>query len=109
MAFDLELAEKVRDYFQGFDGFSERKMFGGVAFLLRGNMCCGVLGSYLMLRLGNEGAAQALEMPHTRPMDFTGKPMASMVYVEPAGCHSDEELSYWLDRATNFCQTLKAK
>jgi TfoX/Sxy family transcriptional regulator of competence genes len=63
-------------------------MFGGLAFLLNGNMCCGVVSDQLMLRLGESGAAEALTEPHTRLMDFTGKPMKSMVYVDPTGLTS---------------------
>ncbi len=73
------------------------------------NMCCGVTGQNLVVRLGNEGAATALNERHTRPMDFTGRPMKSMVYVAPAGTHSDKDLSGWLDRALRFARGLPPK
>ena len=82
MAYDEMLADRVRAAITALDGnVTERKMFGGLAFLLEGNMCCGVLGDRLVLRLG----AEALREPHTRPMDFTGRAMASMMYVAPEG------------------------
>jgi len=84
-------------------------MFGGIAFLLYGNMCCGVTGTALMLRLGQAGADSALDEPHVRPMDFTGKPMTTMVYVDPEGTADDDELAGWVDRAVQFVSTLPAK
>ena len=84
-------------------------MFGGLAFMLRGNMCCGVVGDSLMLRLGNDGAAKALGEPYVRPMDFTGKPMKSMVYVGPDGIAAAADLARWLELAVAFVQTLPAK
>lgn len=84
-------------------------MFGGLAFLIRGHMCCGVVGDSLVLRLGNDGAAAALLKPNTRPMDFTGKPMKSMVYVEPAALTEDVDLTRWLDQAMSFVATLPPK
>lgn len=84
-------------------------MFGGLAFLMRGHMCCGVVGDTLVVRLGNDGAAAALREPHTRPMDFTGKPMKSMVYVGPAALAEDSGLTHWLDRAIAFVATLPPK
>lgn len=96
MAFDLHLADRIRLLLQGRGGFAERKMFGGVAFLIHGHMCCGVLKTDLMLRLSPDAVVQALQQPHTRPMDFTGKPMKSMVYVDANGTDSDEALQAWV-------------
>jgi TfoX/Sxy family transcriptional regulator of competence genes len=84
-------------------------MFGGVAFLLHGNMCCGVTKDLLMLRLGSQGAEAALGRPHTREMDFTGKPMKGMVYVESEGVRTEAELQRWLEQAVGFAQTLPEK
>jgi len=81
-------------------------MFGGVAFLLHGNMCCGVVKDLLVLRLGSTGAELALTKPHTREMDFTGKPMKGMVYVEPEGVRTERKLQAWLELAVRFTQTL---
>lgn len=84
-------------------------MFGGSAFLLDGRMICGVQGSALVLRLGLEGAAAALERRHTRPMDFTGKPLASMVYVDSPGYRRAADLRAWVEQALRFARTLPPK
>jgi TfoX/Sxy family transcriptional regulator of competence genes len=81
MAFDDRLADRVRDVLAAAPDVSERRMFGGLAFLVGARMACGVVGSDLMLRLGEAGADAALERSHVRPMDFTGRPMRTMVYV----------------------------
>ena len=109
MAYDEALAARIRQALAPRPDIDERKMFGGLAFMLRGNMCCGVAGETLMLRLGNDGAAAALREPHTRPMDFTGKPLKSMVYVEPAGIAAPEDLNRWVNRAADFAATLPLK
>ena len=82
MAYDERLAVRVRGVLADTNGVSERKMFGGLAVLVDGNMACGVVGDKLMLRLGREGAEEALCRPNVRPMDFTGRPMTGMVYPE---------------------------
>lgn len=109
MAYDEPAADRVRALLEIREGYSERKMFGGLCFMLHGNMCCGLLGSDLMLRLGPEAAAAALDEPHVREMDFTGRAMRSMVYVDPAGYASDADLQRWLDRAAAFAATLPPK
>lgn len=109
MAYDEALAERIRGVLKGREGVTERKMFGGIAFMVNGNMCCGVTTGEMMLRLGNEGAAAALDEKHTRAMDFTGRPMKSMIYVEPAGYGTDDDLRGWVDRALVFANSLPAK
>ena len=99
MAYDPVLAERVKAELSRQVEFTERKMFGGLSFMVNGNMCCGVLGSDLVLRLSPDAAESALKTPHTRPMDFTGKPMKSMVYVEPAGTRSEASLKRWIHAA----------
>ncbi len=84
-------------------------MFGGVCFMINGNMCAGVNDKLLMLRLGNALAAEALAEPHTRPMDFTGRPLKSMIYVEPEGYDADEDIEGWVGRAADFAKTLPKK
>ena len=84
-------------------------MFGGLAFLVNGHMACGIVGDELMLRLGAARADAALDEPHVRPMDFTGKPLSTMVFVEPAGLQSDQPLAAWIERALNFVRTLPPK
>lgn len=109
MAYDEALAQRIREALARRKGVSERKMFGGIAFMLNGNMCCGVLEKKLMLRLGPKGAQQALKEPHTKPMDFTGRPMKSMLYVTAAGWKDEDDLQGWLDRAVKFARSLPAK
>jgi len=109
VAYSEELASKIRTALAPRADITERKMFGGLAFMLGGNMCCGVVGETLMLRLGNEGAAAALGEPYTKPMDFTGKIMKSMVYVEPAGIAALEDLHRWVNRGADFAAALPPK
>jgi TfoX/Sxy family transcriptional regulator of competence genes len=108
VAYDEELADRVRAVLAGEDGLSERRMFGGLAFMLDGNMACGIVKDELMLRLGAEGADMALEKPHVRQMDFTGRPMTGMVYIERQGL-ADAELRGWVERAANFARGLPRK
>ena len=109
MAYDEELAERIRRALAGRQGVSEKKMFGGIAFMLRGNMCCGIVRDDLMVRVGPERHEEALAQPHARPMDFTGRPMRGMVYVTPEGCRTDEALKRWVEQGLNFAATLPAK
>ncbi len=109
MAYDENLVSRIRAALAPRNDVSERKMFGGVAFMVGGNMCCGVNGGDLMLRLGKEGAAAALAEPHAREMDFTGRPMKSMIYVGPEGTGADADLGAWIARAVKFAESLPAK
>ena len=108
MAFNETLADRVRDILEGDQGVSERKMFGGLAFMVDGHMACGIAGDDLMLRLGAEGAESALQQPHFRPMDFTGRPMTGMVFVAKAGLNG-ASLRRWVTAATTFARTLPPK
>jgi TfoX/Sxy family transcriptional regulator of competence genes len=110
MAYDEALADRIRVILGAERGdVSERKMFGGVAFMAGGHMCVGVIGEDLMARLGADAADAALDEPHTRPMDFTGRPMKNMVYVGPAGIATEAALRGWIGRALAFVGTLPAK
>jgi len=109
MTYNEALAQRIRKILRRRKGFSEKKMFGGICFLLNGNMCCGTAKGNLMLRLGKELAAEALNEPHTREMDFTGKPIKSMIYVEPTGYADDENLEQWVRRAAEFTSSLPKK
>lgn len=106
MVFDEGLAERVRDVVPAH--CTERKMFGGIAWMDRGNMAVGIVGDDLMLRMG-DAATEALQEPHTRPMDFTGKPMRGMLFVEPEGIADDSQLRDWVERALAFTRGLPAK
>lgn len=109
MAYDEGLAERLRDAFTTRTDVIEKKMFGGIAFMVSGHMCCGVTGDDLMVRVGPEQHADALLLPHARPMDFTGRAMKGFVYVEPNGLDSDENLEAWVNRGLNFVTTLPPK
>jgi TfoX/Sxy family transcriptional regulator of competence genes len=108
VAFDEALADRVREILGARAELSERRMFGGIAFMLAGNMCCGVVGEDLMVRLGDDGEA-ALAEPHTRPMDFTGRPMKSAIYVDPDGTASDQDLAKWVEAGADYAASLPPK
>lgn len=109
MPFDEVLASRVRALVHDNPDVTERKMFGGLAFLLRGQMCCGIVGSDLMVRIGAGDYASALAEKHVRPMDFTGRPSKGMVYVAPAGLRTESSLRRWVERSVRFSQSLPAK
>lgn len=106
MAYDEHLADRVRTVLAGERGVSERKMFGGLAFMLAGHMCCGVLGDQLMVRLERDEAERALDEPHARPMDFTGRPMRGFLYVSAEGLADDSSLRRWVRRAVEHARSL---
>ena len=109
MAYNEKLAERIRKVVGRRRNITERKMFGGVAFMLSGNMCCGVVGDKLCLRLGEEAVIEALQKKNTSPMDFTGKPLKTMVYVQPAGIRTEPSLRRWIDQAVDFAKSLPKK
>jgi len=102
MPFDENLAERLRPFFRGNYTLTERKMFSGLAFIVNGHMCCGIVGRDLVVRTGSDAFNQAIQLPHARPMDFTGRPMKGFVYVAPAGYRSDNDLKSWAQRGLNF-------
>ncbi len=109
MAYDEALAERIRGILEEYSGITEKKMFGGIAFMLRGHMCCGIAGDDLMLRIGVAGYQDALKRPHVRPMDFTGRPMQGYIFVDAAGLKTRDALKSWLEKALSFVRTLPAK
>jgi TfoX/Sxy family transcriptional regulator of competence genes len=109
MAYDEQLAERLRKVFEDEDGVVERKMFGGLAFMVKGNMCCGVVGDELMVRVGPDQYEDALSLPHARVMDFTGKPLKGMVWVGREGIESERQLGRWIQRGLAYVSTLPAK
>ena len=109
MAYEVALAERVRRVLAKSPDVTEKKMFGGVAFLVRGNMCCGVIGDRLMVRVGPKEYEAALSQASVRRMDFTGRPLKGLVYVEPMGFASDRDLRAWIARGTKFGLSLPAK
>ncbi len=109
MAFDENLAARIRDRIADRSDVTERRMFGGLAFLVRGHMCCGVVAEDLVARVGPDSYERLLAEPHARPMDFTGRPLASMVYVSPAGVRTARALAAWIERSLRFVETLPPK
>ena len=109
MAFDEILASRIRKALAKQAAVTEKKMFGGVAFMLGGHMCCGVEKANLVVRVHPEEYQQAVAEPHARPMDFTGRPLRGFVYVSPAGYETDEALDTWLGRAVRFASSLPPK
>ena len=99
MAYDEGLAERIRTALRRRDDVLEKKMFGGITFMVAGRMAFGVVRNDLMVRVGPDGHDWALTQPGTRPMDFTGKPVRGMVYVAPEVIASEGALRQWLDRA----------
>jgi TfoX/Sxy family transcriptional regulator of competence genes len=106
MAYDEKLAERIRGALAGRCEFAERKMFGGLAFMAEGKMCCGVIGDDLMVRVGPEALAEALARPHARVMDFTGRPSRNMVYVGPGGTRTARAVEGWVGRGLAFVRAL---
>lgn len=109
MAYDEGIAERLRELFARRPGVTEKKMFGGLAFMYRDHMLVGIIGESLMARVGPDAYAAALRRPFAQEMDFTGKPMKGYVYVAPAGYEPDEDLKSWVDRCLDFNASLPAK
>ena len=109
MAYDEGVAERIRDVFDGRSDIVEKKMFGGIAFMHSGNMCCGIVDDMLMARVGPDAYEEALNRPHAREMDFTGKSLKGFVYIEAEGFAEDEDLKDWLALCEAFTGSLPAK
>ena len=109
MAYDEALAARVRESLPIRTDLAERRMFGGLAFMLAGNMCCCVTDKGLMVRVGPEGYQEALALPYAVVMDMTGRPMRGWVLVQPEGLQSRPSLSEWVSRGADFAATLPAK
>lgn len=108
MAYNEKLAERMRNAF-GKVPFVEKKMFGGVGFLVHGNMACGVHKQSMIVRVDPEKHAKLLKKPHTRPFDLTGKPMKGWLLVDTEGCKTTKQLSEWVKEGIEFALTLQAK
>ena len=109
MAYDEGLAERLREVMEGLPFVTEKKMFGGLCLMVSGNMCCGIVDETLMARVGPDQYLDCLELPYAREMDFTGKPLKGLIYVDPDGISEDQDLKAWVDRCMNFMQTLPPK
>ena len=109
MAYNENLANRIRESLGDRNELTEKKMFGGLSFMLGGNMCCGIMKDDLVVRVAPDSYEKALARPHARPMDFTGRPVKGMVYVGPEGYTSDQGLKYWLDQGLSFALSLPPK
>ena len=109
MVYSRSLADRVRAQTQTLRGITEKRMFGGLVFMLYGNMLVGIWQNSLIVRLGPEQAPAALKQPNVREFDVTGRPMKGWIMVDPDGLESDRELKAWLERAAEFVSTLPPK
>ena len=109
MAYDEHTADRIRKALAGKADFEEKKMFGGVAFMVRGHMTVGINKTSLMVRIGKDNHDEFVALPHAHVMDFTKKPMRGFLFVDPDGYQTDADLGAWLGRALEFNATMKAK
>ena len=109
LSYDPAAAERVRQLLSGRSDVVEKKMVGGLSFLVNGNMCCGITGMALMVRVGAESREQALREPHVRPMLFAGRALSGFICIEPEGYAADDALASWVQRGLDFVSGLPAK
>jgi TfoX/Sxy family transcriptional regulator of competence genes len=109
MAYDEGLAQRIREMLDKELGLVEKKMFGGVGFMLQGNMACGVQKDKLIVRVGLEASEEALSRPHTLPFDITGRAMKGWVMVNRKGYESDRDLKEWVQQGVDLALTLQPK
>lgn len=109
MAYDETLALRVSAVLGNLSGLTERKMFGGVGYMINGNMACGVHEEYLIVRVGPDRYQATLEKKHTKVFDITGRPMTGWVMVDPDGLIADQDLQHWILRGIEFAEILPPK
>jgi hypothetical protein len=109
MAYDENLARRMRAEIGPMPGLVEKKMFGGTGFMVQGNMACGVHGNDMIVRVGPERYEQELDRPHTKVFDMTGRPMSGWIIVEPAGVAGDDDLRAWVEQGLEYALSLPAK
>jgi TfoX/Sxy family transcriptional regulator of competence genes len=109
MAYDEGVAQRIREVLDAEPDIIEKKMFGGLAFMVRGHMCVGVTGSELMARVGSEQYEAALALPHAREMDFTGQALKGFIYVAEKGFADDSDLQKWVGLSLAFVGSLPPK
>jgi TfoX/Sxy family transcriptional regulator of competence genes len=109
MAYDEGIAERLRENYETVQNVVEKKMFGGIAFMVNGHMSCGVVADTLMVRVGPDQYDGALARPFASEMDFTGRPMKGFVYVAPEGFEDDEDLNSWVETSLAFVNSLPPK
>jgi hypothetical protein len=109
MSYDLTTAERVRRILSSQTDVAEKRMVGGLSFVVGGSMCCGVTGSALMVRVGAEARERVLAERHVRPMEFAGRPLSGFVLVDPEGFRTHAALAAWVQRGLDFVATLPVK
>ena len=109
MAYDEQLAQRTSGVLKHIPGLVEKKMFGGIGYLLNGNMACGVNGDHLIVRLSEADALDALALPHVHVFDMTGRPMKGWIIVEALGIAKDDDLKAWIERGLHYAQGLPPK
>jgi len=109
MAYHERLAERIRDYFKRRKGVEEKRMFGGVCFMLNGHMCCGIAKDRLMVRVMSDRYERLLSKPHARKTDFTGKPLKGFLFISEAGYRTVSGLDSWLDEAVECAESKPSK
>jgi TfoX/Sxy family transcriptional regulator of competence genes len=109
VSYDAATAQRVRQLLSGRGDVAEKKMVGGLSFLVSGNMCCGVTGPALMIRVGADAREQVLAEPHVRPMQFAGRSLSGFVCVDPPGFADDAALTRWVQRGLDFVSGLPAQ
>jgi TfoX/Sxy family transcriptional regulator of competence genes len=109
VGFDERLAQRIRRALSDTPGVTERKMFGGIAFMVHGNMCCGIIDDRFIVRVGRDAYEESLTLKHASEMDYAGRPMRGFVYVSPEGTKSASQLRAWVKRGLDFVDTLPAK
>jgi TfoX/Sxy family transcriptional regulator of competence genes len=107
--YDPEAAERVRQVLSSRDGVVEKRMVGGLSFLVNGNMCCGITDRALMIRVGAKAREQALREPHVRAMQLGGRTLSGFICVEPEGFAADDAFASWVQRGLDFVSRLPAK
>jgi len=109
MAYDEKLADRIRAQLADQTGLTEKKMFGGIGFMVRGNLACGVIGAEMCVRVGPQADAQALAQPGARPFDFSGRPMEGWIYVAAQGFKAEADLQAWVRHGLDFALSLPPK
>lgn len=109
MTYDEGLAERIRGILQERPDVAEKKMFGGIVFMIGGHMCVGIVKDDLMVRVGTEAHERLVRQPHARPMDFTGKPMKGFLYVASMGLKGQADLERWVECGVEYAVSLPAK
>jgi len=109
VAYDEGVAQRIREALDDYPNVVEKRMFGGLAFMLNGHMFIGVVGHELMVRVGPEQYQECLRLPHARQMDFTGQPLTGFLYVDEQGFDSDKDLLAWVKRAATYVLNLPPK